>query len=87
MVWAGITLDGRTHFYVFARGTTTAVRAHLVDEFLESEDIHRMDWPVISEDLISILHAWSALRRAIATHKPPLRTIQGLKTELLNEWG
>ncbi|GFX08270.1 transposable element Tc1 transposase [Trichonephila clavipes] len=30
---------------------------HLIDEFLESEDIRRMDWPVRSPDLIPIQHA------------------------------
>ncbi|GFY17840.1 transposable element Tc1 transposase [Trichonephila clavipes] len=29
-------------------------RVNLVDEFLKSEDIHRMDWPIRSSDLISI---------------------------------
>ncbi|GFW23179.1 DDE_3 domain-containing protein [Trichonephila clavipes] len=83
-----ITFDGLIHTYIFERGSLTAVRykderAHLVDEFLESEDIHRMDWPVRSPDLILIEHAWDPL--TIATRKPSLRTLQGLKTELLNE--
>ncbi|GFX55865.1 hypothetical protein TNCV_1427271 [Trichonephila clavipes] len=51
-------------------------RAHLVDEFLQNKDIHRMDWPVKSPKLIGIEHAWEALRRAIATHKPTTRTVQ-----------
>ncbi|GFS68460.1 hypothetical protein TNCV_4583931 [Trichonephila clavipes] len=34
MVWTGVTLDGHTHFYVYARGTMTAVRYR--DEVLES---------------------------------------------------
>ncbi|GBM20273.1 hypothetical protein AVEN_216685-1 [Araneus ventricosus] len=42
-------------------------RALLVDEFLESEDIRRMDWPAISPDLNPIEHVWDALGRAIAT--------------------
>ena len=61
-------------------------RAHLVDEFLESEDILRMDWPARSRDLNPIEHAWDALGRAIATRNPPPRTIHGLKTALLNKW-
>ncbi|GFX10043.1 DDE_3 domain-containing protein [Trichonephila clavipes] len=74
MIWASITLDGRTHLHVFERVTVTAssyrdevlesyaclfrgaddpdfllkddnsrVHTHLADEFLESEDIRRMD--------------------------------------------
>ncbi|GFX99627.1 transposable element Tc1 transposase [Trichonephila clavipes] len=114
MVWAGITLDGRTHLEAFERGTVTAVtnrdemlepyvhlirgaigpnlilmddktrphRAQMVDEFLEREDVRWMDCPVRSPDLFFIERAWNTLRRAIATCKPPSRTIQGLKTEL-----
>ncbi|GBN95822.1 Transposable element Tcb2 transposase [Araneus ventricosus] len=45
-------------------------RAPLVDEFLESEDIRRMDWPARSLDLNPIEHVWDALGRAIATRNP-----------------
>ncbi|GFW33529.1 hypothetical protein TNCV_2210641 [Trichonephila clavipes] len=38
--------------------TTRGCGHHLVDGFLESEDIHRMDWLVKSPDLISVEHAW-----------------------------
>lgn len=61
-------------------------RALLVDEFLESEDIRRMDWPARSPDLNPIEHVWDALGRAVATRNPPPRTIKELKTALLNEW-
>ena len=33
MVWAGLSLDGRTDLYVFPRGGITAVRYH--DEVME----------------------------------------------------
>ncbi|GBN66041.1 Transposable element Tc3 transposase [Araneus ventricosus] len=61
-------------------------RALLVDEFLESEDIRRMDWPARYPDLNPIEHVWDALGRAIASRNPPPRTIQEMKTALLNEW-
>ncbi|GBM26092.1 hypothetical protein AVEN_12851-1 [Araneus ventricosus] len=61
-------------------------RALLVDEFLESEDILRIDWPARSPDFNPIEHVWDALGRAIATRNPPPRTIQEMKTALLNEW-
>ncbi|GFV44663.1 DDE_3 domain-containing protein [Trichonephila clavipes] len=38
-----------------------AYRAPRVDEFLESEDIHCMDWLVRSPDLIPVKQAWDAL--------------------------
>ncbi|GBO18265.1 hypothetical protein AVEN_51889-1 [Araneus ventricosus] len=61
-------------------------RALLVDEFLESEDIRGMDWIARSPDLNPIEHVWDALGRVIATRNPPPKTIQEMKTALLNEW-
>ncbi|GFW94535.1 hypothetical protein TNCV_3904451 [Trichonephila clavipes] len=58
---------------------------HLDDEFHESEDIRWMDWTARSPDLIRIKHTTDILRRAIATRKLHPRTIQGQKTELLDE--
>ncbi|GBN89302.1 hypothetical protein AVEN_263296-1 [Araneus ventricosus] len=61
-------------------------RALLVDEFLESEDIRRMDWTARSPDFNPIEHVWDALGRAIPTRNPLPRTIQEMKTTLLKEW-
>ncbi|GFS58959.1 transposable element Tc1 transposase [Trichonephila clavipes] len=36
-------------------------RDHLVDEFLESENVRRIDWPVRSPDLIRTEYAWNTL--------------------------
>ncbi|GFT11670.1 DDE_3 domain-containing protein [Trichonephila clavipes] len=73
--------------------------SHLVNEFLESEDIHQMDFPVKSPDLIRIEHIRVSQicvnmcvehirvpQRAIANHKLPPRTIQNFKAKLLSEW-
>ncbi|PRD25843.1 UNVERIFIED_CONTAM: hypothetical protein NCL1_39733 [Trichonephila clavipes] len=38
-------------------GNTRPHRAYLIDEFLKSEDINWMDWPVRSPDRIPIEHA------------------------------
>ncbi|GBM33737.1 hypothetical protein AVEN_47042-1 [Araneus ventricosus] len=61
-------------------------RALLVDEFLQSKDIRRMDWPARYPDLDPIEHVWDALGGAIATRNPPPRIIQEMKTALLDEW-
>ncbi|KFM74611.1 Transposable element Tc3 transposase, partial [Stegodyphus mimosarum] len=61
-------------------------RALLVDEFLESEDICRMDWKARSPDLNPIEYVWDALGRATGTRNRPPRIIQELKTALLNVW-
>ncbi|GBN19312.1 hypothetical protein AVEN_216948-1 [Araneus ventricosus] len=61
-------------------------RALLVDEFLESEEIRRKDWPARSPYPIPIEHVCDALGRAIATRNHLPRTIQEMKTAaLLNE--
>ncbi|GFX08393.1 transposable element Tc1 transposase [Trichonephila clavipes] len=60
-------------------------RALLVDEFLESEDIRRMDWLARSPDLNPIEPVCGAVGRAIATRNPPPSTIQEMKTALLYE--
>ncbi|GFT52909.1 transposable element Tc1 transposase [Trichonephila clavipes] len=51
-------------------------RVLLVDEFLESEDIRRINWLARSQDLNPIKHVWDAMRR----------TIQEMKAALKNEW-
>ncbi|GBL99184.1 Transposable element Tc1 transposase [Araneus ventricosus] len=62
-------------------------RALLVDDFLESEDIRRMDWTARYPDLNPTEHVWDDLGRAIATRNPPpCGTSQEMKTVLLNEW-
>lgn len=58
----------------------------LVEEYLESEDIHRMDWPAKYPDLNPIEHAWDALGRAIVMCQTPPRNIPELKTSLVEEW-
>ncbi|GFW12709.1 HTH_Tnp_Tc3_2 domain-containing protein [Trichonephila clavipes] len=44
--------------------------ALLVEDFLESGDIHRMDWPARSLDLNPTEHVWDVLGRAILFHSP-----------------
>ncbi|KFM68677.1 hypothetical protein X975_24479, partial [Stegodyphus mimosarum] len=45
-----------------------------------------MDRPPKSPDLKPIEHVWGTVGRAIVTRNLPPRTIQELKTALLNEW-
>ncbi|UYV63136.1 hypothetical protein LAZ67_2003261 [Cordylochernes scorpioides] len=62
-------------------------RAKLVNEYLQSENIRRMDWPARSPDLNPIEHVWDALGRRIGARHPSLRTLVELRTALLEEWG
>ncbi|GFV36398.1 transposable element Tcb2 transposase [Trichonephila clavipes] len=87
--WESITLDGCTRMHVFERCTVMNEnarlrRAHLVDEFQESQDIRCINIAVRSPHLILIPHAWDSWGHS---HSPSRRTLtEGLKPELLNEW-
>ncbi|GFT55424.1 transposable element Tcb1 transposase [Trichonephila clavipes] len=45
-------------------------RANIVDVFLQSEDITRMDWSAYSPDLNPIEHVWDMFGRRIAANQP-----------------
>ncbi|UYV76586.1 K02A2.6-like, partial [Cordylochernes scorpioides] len=62
-------------------------RARLVNEYLQSENIRRMDWPARSPDLNPIEHVWDALGRRIGARHPSPKTLVELRTALLEEWG
>ncbi|UYV78948.1 hypothetical protein LAZ67_17000439, partial [Cordylochernes scorpioides] len=62
-------------------------RARLVNEYLQSENIRRMDWPARSPDLNPIEHVWDALGKRIGARHPSPRTLVELRTALLEEWG
>ncbi|GFX99302.1 transposon Ty3-I Gag-Pol polyprotein [Trichonephila clavipes] len=61
-------------------------RAHLVDEFLKSEDIRETGWPTRSPELKPYKSCLGYSRSAILTLNLPPRTIQGQKTVFLNKW-
>ncbi|GFU05495.1 transposable element Tcb1 transposase [Trichonephila clavipes] len=47
-------------------------RSNIVDKYLQSEDITRMDWPGYSPDLNPIEHVWDILNPRIAARQPPV---------------
>ncbi|GBL78932.1 hypothetical protein AVEN_48904-1 [Araneus ventricosus] len=61
-------------------------RAAIVDDFLESEGISRMEWPAYSLDLNPIENLWDALGRAVCRRFPPPATLRDLETALQEEW-
>ncbi|GFU22689.1 retrovirus-related Pol polyprotein from transposon 412 [Trichonephila clavipes] len=58
--------------------------ANIVDEYLQTEDITRMDWPAYSPDLNPIEHVWDMLGRRIAARQPIPTCLPELPRALLD---
>ncbi|GBL77635.1 Transposable element Tcb2 transposase [Araneus ventricosus] len=72
--------------FLFMDDNARPLRANIVDECLQSEDITRMDWPAYSPDLNPIEHVWDMLGRRIAARQPPPTCLLELRRALLDEW-
>ncbi|UYV69889.1 hypothetical protein LAZ67_7001107 [Cordylochernes scorpioides] len=75
------------HNLIFMDDNARPHRARLVNEYLQSENIRRMDWAARSPDLNPIEHVWDALGRRIGARHPSPRTLVELRTVQLEEWG
>ncbi|GFU30198.1 hypothetical protein TNCV_3625321 [Trichonephila clavipes] len=60
---------------------TRSHRARIVGEFLEEEDIHRLDWSPSSMDLSHIEYIRDGPKRAISQHNSPPRSLRPLDVE------
>ncbi|GFV90592.1 transposable element Tc3 transposase [Trichonephila clavipes] len=60
-------------------------RANIVDEYHQSEDIIRMDWPAYSAGLNPIEHVWDKLGRRIAARQPSSTYLPEHRRALLDE--
>ncbi|GFX62206.1 transposable element Tc3 transposase [Trichonephila clavipes] len=72
--------------FLFMDDNARLHRANIVDEYLQSEDITRMDWPAYSPDLNPIEHVWDMLGRRIAVRQPPPTFLPEFRRALLDEW-
>ncbi|GFV97117.1 transposable element Tcb1 transposase [Trichonephila clavipes] len=87
-------LEPIVRLYVAAVGPTFALmddnacphRADIVYDYLESEGIVRIAWPVYSPELNPIENLWDALGHAVFSLFPPLATLIELETALQEEW-
>ncbi|GFX28296.1 uncharacterized protein TNCV_1125501 [Trichonephila clavipes] len=57
IVWVSIALSAFGPDFILMNCISRPHRANLIDEFLESEDIGRINWPIRTRDFNSIEHA------------------------------
>ncbi|GFY32543.1 transposable element Tcb2 transposase [Trichonephila clavipes] len=72
--------------YLFMEDNERPHRANIVEEYLQSEEITRMDWPAHSPELNPLEHVWDMLGRIIAARQPPSTYLPELRRALLDEW-
>ncbi|GFX08848.1 transposable element Tc1 transposase [Trichonephila clavipes] len=72
--------------FIFMDDNAPCHRVVLIDDFLETENIQRMSWPVNSPDLNPIEHVWDMLGRQIAALSHPPSSVTELKRALQEAW-
>ena len=61
-------------------------RAHLVNEFLNDDNIARLDWLTCSLDMNPIDHAWDTFKRAVFGRDDPPTSLRDLLRFAVEEW-
>ncbi|GFU50098.1 transposable element Tcb2 transposase [Trichonephila clavipes] len=72
--------------FIFMDDKAPCHRAVLIDDFLETENIQRMSWPVNCPDLNPIEHVWDMLERQNAALSHPPSSVTELKRALQEAW-
>ncbi|GFS93285.1 transposable element Tcb2 transposase [Trichonephila clavipes] len=72
--------------FLFMDDNAPCHRTVAAEQFLESEDIERMDWPARSPDLNPIEHVWDFLGSRLTARTLPPVTIRELRLALQDEW-
>ncbi|GFY32223.1 transposable element Tcb1 transposase [Trichonephila clavipes] len=65
--------------FVFMDDNACLRRANIVNEYLKSEDISRMDWRSFSPGFNPLQHVWHILGRRIAARQPHPTFLQELR--------
>ena len=74
------------HHVVLQDDNARPHRARIVQQFLQHNNVDRLDWPARSPDLSPIEHVWDFLGQRVRQRVPRLRTLQGLGAALQEEW-
>ena len=61
-------------------------RARVVQNFLQQQQVNRMNWPARLPDLNPIEHLWDVLGRRIRANHPPAHNLDALFGNLEQEW-
>ncbi|GFY12637.1 transposable element Tcb2 transposase [Trichonephila clavipes] len=72
--------------FIFMDDNAPCLRALLIDDFLETENIQRMSRPANSPDLNPIEHVWDMFGRQIAALSHPPSSVTELKRSLRETW-
>jgi Transposase and inactivated derivatives len=72
--------------FVFMDDNSCPHRAHVVNDFLQDNDIARLEWPACSPDMNPIEHAWDKLKRAVYGLLDPPTTLTDIRRISVEEW-
>ena len=61
-------------------------REHVVNDFLQDNDIARLEWPACSPDMNPIEHFWDVLKRAVYGRLDPPTSLRDIRRITVEEW-
>lgn len=72
--------------FLFMQDNARPHRARSVEEFLNEQNIERIEWPARSPDLNPIEHIWDQLKKRIRSRIQPPSNLSQLRQAALEEW-